>query len=439
MSEIPPTSSIKLLLIAYYWPPSGGMGVQRWLRMSSHLVRSGVEVHVLTLDPESAHYPISDSSLLKEVDPRVHVTRVHAFNPFRIAKKLLGKRVPQTGFSSEGKSNFWLKGITSLRSHLFIPDPRKTWNRKALAAAKAIIDEHGIQFVVTTGPPQSVHLIGHALKKSRSIHWIADFRDPWTDVFYYAKLQHSALSRFFDKRMERLVLCGADAVVTVTPGFMRLLSEKVPLEQRKKFSVITNGYEGEEMMAPRHEPKTAFKILYTGTLIESYQPEAFFESINRIISEFPAIEVRIIGAVSNSYQQKLIERFPFVQFDGVLAHEVVIKRQKTANALLLVGPEGAQHNGIVPGKLYEYLCTGVPIVYIGREDSDVGAILTSCSAGRTFQRKGHEDEMDEFNRSLVTNDQSLLRHEPNWTQIQKFRRDHVALEFLQLIHSMQKA
>ena len=439
MSQVPPTSSIKLLLIAYYWPPSGGMGVQRWLRMSSQLVRLGVDVHVLTLDPESAHYPTGDSALLKEVDPRVHVTHVKAFNPFVIAKKLLGNGVPQTGFSSEGKSNFWLQVMISLRSHLFIPDPRKTWNRRALLAAKAIIDEQGIQFVVTSSPPQSVHLIGQALKKSRSIQWIADFRDPWTDIFYYKDLLHSPVSEFLDRRLERSVLDSADAVVAVTPSLKALLAQKIPLSQRGKFSVITNGYDGEDLEQTKPEEVGAFHFLYTGTLIESYQVEVLFESLARVIPDFPEMKIEIVGGISVSYERALSERFSFIEFKGVLPHEAVTEKQKSAGALILVGPEGEAFDGHIPGKTFEYLRTGIPILHLGREGSDVAKILRSCSAGRTFNRRGHETQMDSFIRSLVDQDEHSYRHEPNWGEIRKFHRSHISSEFLQLMRTMTES
>ena len=439
MTQVASHTSLKLLLITYYWPPSGGMAVQRWLKMSGHLVDMGVEVHVLTLDPKSAHYPTVDSSLEFAVNPKVQVNHVRAFNPFVLAKKLLGSKVPQTGFSSEAHSSLWLKAVTFIRSHLFIPDPRKTWNRNAVNAAKKIIDEQGIEIVVTTSPPQSVHLIGLALQKARPIRWIADFRDPWTDIFYYQKLQHSVLSRFLDKRMELEVLRSANAVVAVTPGFRKLLSDKVSPKERKKFTVVTNGYDGDEVEQRQTEKGALFRFMYSGTLIESYHVEAFFESILRLTDDFPSLEVQIAGAISKTYQQQLEQRYPFLVFEGMMAHEAVLTAQKTANALLLVGPDGAKFNGVVPGKLYEYLRTGVPIVYIGTEDSDVAQILQACSAGQTFERVGQEAEMDAFNGSLLKRYNGVVAETShNWTAVRKFKRRYVAEEFLRVMESLSK-
>jgi glycosyltransferase involved in cell wall biosynthesis len=439
MTQVDTPTSVKLLLIAYYWPPSGGMAVQRWLKMSGHLADMGVEVHVLTLDPKSAHYPTIDSSLEFAVNPKVQVSHVRAFNPFVLAKQLLGSKVPQTGFSSEAHSSLWLKAVTFIRSHLFIPDPRKTWNRNAVNAAKKIIDEQGIEIVVTTSPPQSVHLIGLALQKARSIRWIADFRDPWTDIFYYKKLQHSVLSRFLDKRMELAVLRSANAVVAVTPGFKKLLSEKVLPAERDKFTVVTNGYDGDEVEQRHLEKGGVFRFMYSGTLIESYHVEAFFESICRLSDDFPSIEIQIAGAISNPYQQQLEQRYPFIIFEGMMAHEAVLAAQKTANALLLVGPDGAKYNGVVPGKLYEYLRTGVPIVYVGAEDSDVAQILQTCSAGETFERVGQEAEMDAFNVSLLKrHTEGAKESSHNWTEVRKFKRRYVAEEFLRVMESLLK-
>lgn len=428
----------KILLISYYWPPASGMAVQRWLRMSNELADLGVEVHVLTLEPSASYSPTSDLELLKQVRPRVRVKRIDSLNLFVFVKKLLGSKMPKTGFASDGKNNLLLRGLTSLRSHLFIPDPRKTWNRRALSAAKKMIDDEGIQWVVTTSPPHSVHLIGLALQKHRGIRWIADFRDPWTDIFYYKQLRHSKLSRFFDRRMERSVLDAADAVVSVTPGLSRLLSEKVEPSKRDKFAVITNGYDRNELEPSAGERGANFQFVYTGTVIESYEVEPFFESLERIIHRFPGIKMDIAGSISNPYRLELESRFPFLCFHGVMAYDTVIQKQESADALLLFGPSGVENKGHIPGKLFEYLRTGKPIIYLGEKGSDVSNILTSCSAGQTFQRMGDEDAMDAFNAELIEQAEGRGSHNPNWDEIRKYRRKGLAEKFLQMMERMDQ-
>ena len=424
----------KILLISYYWPPASGMAVQRWLRMSSHLVDMGVEVHVLTLDPASAYSPTHDALLEKEVNPHVRVSRVRSPNMLRLVKKVLGKKMPQTGFASDGEKNLFLQIVTSLRSHFFIPDPRKTWNRRAVSMAEKIIDDEGIEWVVTTSPPQSVHLIGRALKKSKGIRWVADFRDPWTDIFYYKQLRHSALSRFFDQRLERSVLESADAVVSVTSGLSELLSKKLKHAQREKFAVITNGYDGEEAgFSTRGKQDSSFQFLYTGTVIESYESEPFFDSLSRIIPRFPFLEMHVAGSISDVYRQDLKKRYPFIRFEGVLPHDAVLQKQEQADALILFGPAGIENQGHIPGKIFEYLCTGKPIVYLGEKGSEVANILNVCSAGETFRRKGDEEALDAFNAELIRQSASSMPSEPNWEEIRKYKRSRLAAEFLQFI------
>jgi glycosyltransferase involved in cell wall biosynthesis len=427
----------KLLLISYYWPPASGMAVQRWLRMSSHLADMGVEVHVLTLDPESSFSPTHDPLLEKQVNPKVRVTRIRSMNLMRFVKKMLGQKMPQTGFASDGAKNWPLQIATSIRSHVFIPDPRKTWNGRAVSAAQKIIDAEGIQWVVTTSPPQSVHLIGRALQQSRSIKWVADFRDPWTDIFYYKQLRHSALSRFLDKRLEQSVLESADAIVSVTPRLSERLSHKLDPSQREKFAVITNGYDREEASHSSLEnPVSGFRFVYTGTVIESYQSEPFFESLARLAPHFPAIEMQIAGSISHVYRADLEKRFPFIRFEGVLAHETVLQMQETADAFILFGPAGIENQGHIPGKIFEYLRTGKTIVYLGEKDSDVSNILNTCAAGQTFGRAGDEEALDAFIAELINQKASSTFNTPNWEEIRKYKRDYVSAQFLRFIERM---
>ncbi|MDX5326332.1 MAG: hypothetical protein LPK80_08720, partial [Bacteroidota bacterium] len=132
----------KVLIITYYWPPSGGAGVQRWLKLSKYLAIEGLDVHVLTVDERHASYMQMDESLLKEVSPKIHVHRTRSFEPINLYAKLVGKKnVPTAGFANVDEQKLSQKIASSIRSHLFIPDPRKGWNRYAYRRACEIIEE----------------------------------------------------------------------------------------------------------------------------------------------------------------------------------------------------------------------------------------------------------------------------------------------------------
>jgi hypothetical protein len=196
----------KVLIITYYWPPSGGAGVQRWLKFAKYLPEFGVEPIVLTVDPKYASYPQRDESLEKDIHQKLKVYKTKTFEPLNLLSGILGKKnVPYGGFTNVNKKSFLQTILRFIRGNFFIPDARVGWNNYAYKKAKEIIEEYKIDTVITTSPPHSTQLIGLELKKKLSITWIADFRDPWTDIYYYKDLLHTCLAKRLDKNKEQEV------------------------------------------------------------------------------------------------------------------------------------------------------------------------------------------------------------------------------------------
>lgn len=380
----------KVLLIAYYWPPAGGIAVRRWLGLANAWAEDGVEVHVLTIDPECAEYLQSDASLLSEVNGNIRVHHVRAFNPFVWVKRLFPKSIPGAAFSEDKSSGFKGRLLTVVRSHLFIPDPRRTWVRKAIRHGGELIRSHAITTVVTTSPPPSVHLIGQGIKALHpEVQWLADFRDPWTDIFYYDRLGHSPVSRAIDRAMERKVLERADLVSTVSWGFRDLLSEKLSAVHQGKFHVLTNGMDfepAERQAAPSAEG--LIRIVYTGTLAPSYAVEPVLDALTAI-SQLPNqkdVVLDFYGAISGEYQQALQSAYPFIQFHGFVEQKVVREAQQQADVLFLLGPDVTKSTGHIPGKLFEYLGAMRPIAFLGHPSDDVTRILEETGAGVCLPR-----------------------------------------------------
>ena len=173
----------KTLIITYYWPPGGGAGVQRWLKMARHLPDFEIEPFILTVDPGYATYPATDNTLENDIPRGLKVFKTKATDYFRILSKDK-KAISSAGFAKEGKNSFREKVARFIRGNIFIPDPRRGWNRFAFGKAVEVIDNNGINTVITTSPPHSTQLIGLKLKKRfPEIKWIADLRDPWTDIY----------------------------------------------------------------------------------------------------------------------------------------------------------------------------------------------------------------------------------------------------------------
>ncbi|WP_223284588.1 glycosyltransferase [Hymenobacter qilianensis] len=251
-----PLKPLRLLVITYYWPPSGGAGVQRSLKFVKHLPSFCVEPTVITVDASQGAYPVIDESLAAEVPASVRVFRTNTSEPFDSYKKLTGrKQIPHGGFANESKSSFQQQVFKFLRGNLFIPDPRRGWNKHVLQqCAELLAQGHTFDAVLTSSPPHSTQLIGLELKKRYGLRWIADMRDPWTDIYYYKELNHTPPARWLDAWYERQVLEQADEVLVTSPDTKRLFLGKSPRLAASKFHVLPNGYDESDFREPSAPP-----------------------------------------------------------------------------------------------------------------------------------------------------------------------------------------
>ena len=266
---------LRLLVITYYWPPSGGAGVQRSLKFVKYLPQCGVKPTVITVDPARAAYPVLDDSLAADVPAGVRVIRTDTFEPFDSYKKLTGRQqVPYGGFVGESKTSRMQQLFKFVRGNLFIPDARRGWNRYVLEAVTGLLAA-GEQFdaVLTSSPPHSTQLIGLELKKRFGLRWLADMRDPWTDIYYYKELNHLPLARWLDARYERQVLEQADAVLVTSPHTKRLFLEKSAGINPANLHVLPNGYDEDDFREPSQPPRNQLLITHTGTISETYRIE----------------------------------------------------------------------------------------------------------------------------------------------------------------------
>ena len=388
-----------LLIVAYYWPPSGGAGVQRWLKLSKELVRLGWTVHVLTVDPEDATFPHVDPTLLEDVAPEVTVHRTGAFNPIAMGQRLMGRHANQVASSDlKGKPSVLGQITMRLRTHLFIPDPRKGWNRKAIAKGVEVIEQHGVDWVITTSPPHSTQLIGQELKMRTGVKWLADFRDPWTDVFYYEALLHSGWSARKDAALERSVMESADRLLVVHDQYRERLAEKYPASAPSKLHYLPNGFDAEDFSGGPAEPGFGgFDLVYTGIMAAGYEPEVVIEGVRRLRQRIERpIRLTIVGTAPEEILDGFRATGIDVQCLGMQPHAVANAWQLQADVLLCLIPAipGAEL-AHVPGKLFEYLAVGKPILNIGPTAGESAGIIARCAAGATIERN-QPDAVAEF-------------------------------------------
>ncbi|WP_226163193.1 glycosyltransferase family 4 protein [Hymenobacter terricola] len=386
---MPSSRPLRLLVITYYWPPSGGAGVQRCLKFVKHLGHFNVEPTVITVDAAQATYPVLDESLLADVPANVRVIRTATSEPFESYKKLTGRAVPYGGFANEGKPGLMQKALRFVRGNLFIPDPRRGWNRHALAAVeKLLATGETFDAVLTSSPPHSTQLIGLELKKRHGIRWLADMRDPWTDIYYYKDLHHTPLAAWLDARYERQVLTQADAVLVTSPETKRLFQAKLPALPSAKFHVLPNGYDESDFCKPSQPPTSCLRITHTGTITELYRIGQLLTALATCAAAHPdvPVQLRFVGQVSAQLRGQ-IERaglLPITEFIAFVPHDKSVEYLLSASVLLMAIPDVPRNFGILPGKVFEYLAANKPILCVGPTGSDADNLLQECGAGQAL-------------------------------------------------------
>jgi len=375
----------KVLIITYYWPPSGGAGVQRWLKFAKYLPEFGWEPIILTVDPVFAAYPVTDDSLTNELPLSLKVHKTQAIDYFSIYKKDKTK-IPSAGFANSVNDTLKGKILRFIRGNFFIPDPRRGWNKYAFIKACEIIRTEGIKHVITTSPPHSTQLIGLRLKKKYpSLEWIADLRDPWTDIYYYRQFYPTFISKLIDRRYEMRVLRVSDGIISVGKSLKDLFSAKYP-EAAEKIEIITNGYDEDDFTGLLPLDPDIFTISYIGTLSDTYPIEGFLNALHIFKENGNEFRLRFIGTVSPN-QKELILSFPecaFTEFINYVDHHTALKYMVESTMLLLIIPDHHSNKSIITGKLFEYIASGKPIICLGPDDGDAAEIIRITGCAATF-------------------------------------------------------
>lgn len=375
----------KVLIVTYYWPPSGGAGVQRWLKFSKYLPEFGWEPIILTVDPEYAAYPVTDFSLSDELPLSIRVYPTRAVNYFGIYWKNKSK-IPTAGFANSIDNTLKGKIFRFIRGNLFLPDPRKGWNKYAFKKACELIEKEGIINIITTSPPHSTQLIGLKIKKKyQALNWIADLRDPWTDIYYYKQFYPTFFSKRIDQRFEKSVLKKADKIMTVGVSLKNLFSSKIKGVEYKT-EVITNGYDEDDFTGITPIIPAMFTVTYVGTLSDIYPIDGFLNAIQIFIDKGNEIILRFIGTVSQN-QKDLIQSKSgnsILEFIPYVDHTAAIQYMLNTSVLLLIIPDHQSNKSIITGKIFEYIASGKPIICLGPLNGDAAGIIRNAEYGKTF-------------------------------------------------------
>ncbi len=408
----------KVLIATYYWPPSGGPGVQRYLKFAKYLPDFEIEPIVLTV--KNPTYPIRDVSLIHEVPKELKVYKSKTVEPFRFYAKMKGQKAESIKPTVEIAAESFSSSIGSwIRANLFIPDARAGWLLTARPRAEGLVKKHRIQTVITTGPPHSVHFIGKHLQEKYGIRWLADFRDPWTQVYYNQLLPRTGVAEQIDEKLEHAILKEADEVIVVSPS----QAENFRKICERGYRVITNGFDPADFESldadsgkkekvhdlssdteiPVRPDKiqtpvetsgarkgkaglaiseATFLIRHVGNISESAVPEPFLQVIRKMAGRHN-LKLEFIGDV----HQRLISLVDELELASTVSikpyqpHLVAMQMMREADLLLLSIPDVDQIQHHIPGKLFEYLGSGRPVLMLGPVDGDSARILQDEQSG----------------------------------------------------------
>lgn len=371
----------RVLIITYYWPPNGGAGVYRWLKFSKYLPGHGWTPVIYT--PANPERVADDPALLRDVPPELEVIQRPITEPFSLYKRFTGKaqdeRV-QTAFLREQGGGGWKEDLALwVRSNFFIPDARVWWVRPSIAFLKDHLRKHPVDAVITTGPPHSMHLIGQGLKRALGVTWIADFRDPWTDIDFYQQLKLTRWADARHHRLERSVLQEADRVVTVS---WRWADDLARIGGRP-VEVVTNGYDVEDLPSPPVPVDDRYSLVHIGSMSATRDCPGLWRVLAERCRQDAAFRerfvLRFVGPVDSSIMDSITAAglAGHVERMGRVDHATAMREMQRARVLLLPINDTPNSAGILPGKLYEYLSVGRPILAIGPAGGDVARVVTA--------------------------------------------------------------
>jgi len=424
----------KVLIITYYWPPSGGGGVMRWLKMSKFLPELGWQPIIYT--PENPDPSVIDESLLKEVHPQIVELKTPIWEPYDFYRKLTGKKSGakfKAGYISEASDGNWKSRLSVfVRGNFLIPDPRRFWIRPSIKFLSSYLKENPVDLIISTGPPHSMHLIALELKRKFNVKWIADFRDPWTDIDFYHKLRLTKWADNKHRKLEKKVLLNADHIVTVSPGCAAGL-EKIA---NRKVEVINNGFDPLDYQFELPPLDKKFSITHFGAFNKDRNPSLLWEVLGEIAetdAEFKqTLCIRLIGqtdesVISDIRKNGLNEN---IEIHDHLPHSEGLYKLSQSQVLLLPLNDAPNAKGILPGKMYEYIALRRPILALGPAEADYSIILNETKAGIpvSFRDKTEIKRAVLFYYSLYK--EGKLTVEPG--AYEKYSRRKLAEKFMKL-------
>jgi len=426
----------RVLIITYYWPPSGGVAVQRVLKFTKYLRDFNWEPVIYTVS--NGEFPEIDYSLMSEIPEGVEVLKTKIWEPYSLYKLITGKKkkvgIHRNEIKSGGKISLAESVSIWIRGNLFIPDTRFLWIIPSVSFLKKKVDKSNFQAIISTGPPHTNHLIALKLSSFTGVPWLADFRDPWTTMDYYKDLK---LSHFADKRhhfIEAKVLMAASAVTVVG----RLMKDEFEGKGARRVEMITNGFDESDFRDSNVKLDSEFSIVHVGSFLRRRNPIALWEAMARLKEEshplLGKLKIKLIGRVDPLILESITkyginEFFIHIPFTP---HNEVLHFLKSAQILLLPIDNFDGAKWVLTGKLFEYMASKRPVLCIGPLDGDAASLIKETGIGETF---GFDDR--EGLRNYLINQYNLyLLNELKWegnSNVNKYSRRELTGKLAKLL------
>lgn len=437
----------KVLFVTYYWPPSGKASLHWPLDMIKYLPEHTWQPAVLTAKEDTFSH--KDDSLLEAVSPNLVVVKTNSLEPFNIYKKFLGKSKDEALVASETisqtRKDLKHRLAVWIRMNLFIPDARIGWYFLSIKEGKIFLTGNYFDAIVSVGPPHTSHLIAKKLGKVFGIPHIPVFIDPWTDIVYYKNHKRNKVTLAIDNYLEKAVLTNAKKVVFVTET-MRSDYVKKYNWLKNKSHVLYWGYDEnafkflssyssdksgqaslkEGRILSQYLQSAEEVLLHAGNIFDYQNPKRLWKLIRQMIDKGRKIKIKFIGTVGPEIRKSIVENglSEFTNYAGFLSYSDMLNELFSANYLMVCASE-PRH---VPGKLFEYLRSGKPIIAFGNGNEEVKDILTKANAGMLFgyEQDGHEffESTNKFNTDI-----SFVR---------KFDRRNIAHQLAEILNDMRR-
>ena len=365
--------------------------MQRWLKFSKFLPEYRWQPVIYT--PENPDVPVADESLCEDIDVRTEVVTTRITEPYDLYRKIF--RVSKEDgaknrIHSDAKSGFRSSVANFIRANFFVPDPRALWIRSSVKFLKEYLINHPVDMIISTGPPHSMHLIAYKLTKKIPCPWIADFRDPWTGMFYFKHLNMLPPIRARHRVLEREVVNSADMVLVVSNRMKENFS-KIQGADPSKIKVITNGYDPDDFLRVEKQENTKFTIVHTGLMVRDGNPENVWKALKAMLDANPSmgddLEIRLIGETDSMVFESIEENglSEYLKHIPYLPHQEAVEEQVAASLLLLPLRDEPEAGVILTGKFFEYLASERPILAIGPKNGDLGNAIRECNAGDIYE------------------------------------------------------